>query len=36
MSIDDPQYALNYYKAIKLDADVAHCIKAPQIHPIQQ
>ncbi|KAF9455302.1 hypothetical protein BDZ94DRAFT_1327646 [Collybia nuda] len=35
MSIDDPQYSLTYYKAIKMDADVAHCVQPPRIHPVQ-
>lgn len=35
MSIDDPHYALTYYKAIKLDADVAHCIQSPQLQLTQ-
>ncbi|KAF9455968.1 hypothetical protein BDZ94DRAFT_1353715, partial [Collybia nuda] len=35
MSIDDPQYSLTYYKAIKMDADVAQCVQPPRIQPVQ-
>src|SRR5271170_2265882 len=29
LSLDDPKYPLIYYRALKLDADVAHCVKPP-------
>ena len=29
MSLEDPKYGLTYFKAIKLDPDVAQCVKAP-------
>lgn len=31
LSIQDAQYALAYYKAIKLDPDVVHCVRPPAI-----
>jgi hypothetical protein len=31
MSVSDPQYALSYYKAVKLDALAAKCLCSPQV-----
>jgi Mg-chelatase subunit ChlI len=31
MSVNDPQYALSYYKAVKLDSLAAKCLRPPQV-----
>jgi hypothetical protein len=31
LSLDDQRYGLLYYKALKLDPDIVHCVKAPQV-----
>ena len=32
LSIDDQRYGLAYYKALKLDPDIVHCVKPPNLH----
>ncbi|KII90434.1 hypothetical protein PLICRDRAFT_107244, partial [Plicaturopsis crispa FD-325 SS-3] len=29
MTVEDAEYGMTYYKAIKIDADIARCVKAP-------
>jgi hypothetical protein len=31
MNVNDPQYALSYYKAVKLDSLAAKCLRPPQV-----
>lgn len=33
MSIDDTEYGATYYKALKIDSDIAKVVRAPQISP---
>ncbi|KAH7917598.1 hypothetical protein BV22DRAFT_1026067, partial [Leucogyrophana mollusca] len=38
MSLDDPNYGLNYYRAMKRDPDIIHVVRPPSIHasaPVQ-
>ena len=35
MSLDDPQYSLTYYKAIKLDPTVVQCVSPPSLQRSQ-